>query len=203
METGSKKPIRIRLAEKLIQDQQELEHLAVQVSLGKVEMNEEFKKAKEDLKKNIQEIKVELKEELKETELLIRSNLEKFEEHLNEDIAYTEESFAVQKKNIVNAISDVKKSIKNSPQTKRTSQLFNATSQKAKLQLGLLEKNISGKKVELTEGYQKNMQTATEKFEAFTSKIKGEKEETSKKLDGFKKEVAHSYKHIKKAFKAL
>ena len=44
MEKKSQKPIRVRIAEKLIKDQQELDHLAVQVSLGKAEMNDEFKK---------------------------------------------------------------------------------------------------------------------------------------------------------------
>ena len=74
---------------------------------------------------------------------------------------------------------------------------------KSKLQLDLLEKNISGKKIELTEEYQKNMQTATEKFDTFASKINDEKIEVSEKLDDFKKEVVKSYKHLKKAFKTL
>ena len=74
-------------------------------------------------------------------------------------------------KNIVNAINDAKKSIKNSPQTKRTNQLFNAISQKSKLQLELLEKNISGKKVELTQEYKNSMEAATEKFKEFASKL--------------------------------
>ena len=77
MEKKSQKPIRVRIAEKLIKDQQELDHLAVQVSLDKAEMSDEFKKAKADLKKNIQELKVELTQELKETEVLIKNNLEK------------------------------------------------------------------------------------------------------------------------------
>ena len=47
------------------------------------------------------------------------------------------------------------------------------------------------------------MLAATEKFEEFTSKIKEEKEDASKKAANFKKEVAQSYKHIKKAFKSL
>tara|TARA_R110002111_G_C5887604_1_gene362933 strand:+ start:274 stop:885 length:612 start_codon:yes stop_codon:yes gene_type:complete len=203
MEAKSKKPIRIRLAEKLIKDQQELEHLAVQASLGKVEMEDEFKAAKAELKKSIHELKVELKHELKETEESVLKNLEKIDGQLDEDVAYTKESFLIQKKNIVNAINDAKKSIKNSPQTKRTTQLFNAISQKSKLQLELLEKNASDKKVELTEDYEKSMLAATEKFEEFTSKIKEEKEDASKKAANFKKEVAQSYKHIKKAFKSL
>ena len=74
---------------------------------------------------------------------------------------------------------------------------------KSKLQLDLLEKNILGKKIELTEEYQKNMQTATEKFDTFASKINDEKIEVSEKLDDFKKEVVKSYKHLKKAFKTL
>ena len=157
----SQKPIRVRIAEKLIKDQQELDHLAVQVSLGKAEMNDEFKKAKADLKKNIHEV------------------------------------------NIVNAINDAKKSIKNSPQTKRTNQLFNAISQKSKLQLELLEKNISGKKVELTQEYKNSMEAATEKFKEFASKLDEEKEQATEKLENFKKEVAQSYKHLKKAFKSI
>ena len=60
MEKKSQKPIRVRIAEKLIKDQQELDHLAVQVSLGKAEMNDEFKKAKADLKKNIHEVNASL-----------------------------------------------------------------------------------------------------------------------------------------------
>ena len=46
----SQKPIRVRIAEKLIKDQQELDHLAVQVSLGKAEMNDEFKRSKSRFK---------------------------------------------------------------------------------------------------------------------------------------------------------
>lgn len=199
----SQKPIRVRIAEKLIKDQQELDHLAVQVSLGKAEMNDEFKKAKADLKKNIHEVKIELAHELKETEVFIKNNLEKIEEHLDEDVTYSKEAFETQKKNIVNAINDAKKSIKNSPQTKRTNQLFNAISQKSKLQLELLEKNISGKKVELTQEYKNSMEAATEKFKEFASKLDEEKEQATEKLDNFKKEVSQSYKHLKKAFKSL
>ena len=112
METKNKKPIRIRLAEKLIKDQQELEHLAVQASLGKLEMEDAVKAAKADLKNSIHELKIEIKEELKEKEEAIIKDLEKIEGQLDEDVAYTKESFLVQKKNIVNAINDAKKSIK-------------------------------------------------------------------------------------------
>ena len=47
------------------------------------------------------------------------------------------------------------------------------------------------------------MEAATEKFKEFASKLDEEKEQATEKLENFKKEVAQSYKHLKKAFKSI
>ncbi|MCB0459842.1 MAG: hypothetical protein KDC74_07495, partial [Flavobacteriaceae bacterium] len=203
MKTINKKPFRVQLAERLIKDQQELDHLAVQVSLGKAELRDEFNKSKADLKKNIHEIKLELKKELTETESDLTKSFDKIEEQLNEDVAYTKKSFLKQKETIEYAIDETKEIIKNSPQAKRTNELFNAISQKSRLQLELLEKNFSDKKVELTEDYLKNMKAASEKLEKITSKFEEEKEEALEKWGDFKEEVSQSFEHLKKAFRSL
>ena len=74
MATTSKKstpkPLLSRIAEQLVKDQQELDHLAVQLSLGKVEIKDKFEALKQKLKASVHEFKVDLKDVYNDNKLI-------------------------------------------------------------------------------------------------------------------------------------
>ncbi len=57
-ETTNQKPILVKIADQLLKDQQELDSLAVQLSLGKAEAKDKFEEVKKQIRKSIQEFKI-------------------------------------------------------------------------------------------------------------------------------------------------
>lgn len=63
----NQKPILVKIADQLLRDQEELDLLAVQISLGKAEVKDKFEEAKKQLKKSVQEFKETLTSEYEQT----------------------------------------------------------------------------------------------------------------------------------------
>ncbi|MFN7013187.1 MAG: hypothetical protein ACK4ON_02840 [Bacteroidia bacterium] len=197
------KPILVKIADQLLKDQQELDYLVVQLSLGKVEVIEEFEKAKSRMKNSLHEFKVELNSKINQEYAFLDNSLTDLENELDEGEAKTKELFLKQKKNILKKLETVKIEIENNPNILKIADFFTSASIKIKLQLEILEKNFDKKKTELTVEYNQEMITAHEKINSIISKIKEKQEDASLKWENFKDEIHISYEHLKKAIQAL
>ncbi len=209
MATSSKKtvqkPLLARIAEQLLKDQQELDHLAVQLSLGKVEVKDRFEALKQKLKTSVHDFKVDLKEvynENKEWSIGFKEKLNHLDEQLSASKAETKEVFKAQKKNIVHAMDLVKEEIKKNPEVHKVSDFFTAASEKARLQIRLFEMKWGSKEKVLT-GFRTEMKKASEKVDEIIADAKVNKQKAEVKLKGFNTEIHEAYGHFKKAIKSL
>lgn len=200
-----KKPLLTRIAEQLVKDQQELDQLAVQLSLGKAEVKDKFEALKHKLKGSLHEFKVDLKEvynENKEWSKEFKEKLDHLEEQLSASKAETKEVLKAQKKNIVHAMDLVKEEIKKNPEVHKVSDFFTAASEKARLQIRLFEMKWGSKEKVLT-GFRNEMKKASEKVDEILAEAKVNKQKAEVKLKGFNSEIHEAYGHIKKAIKSL
>ena len=197
------KPILVKIADQLLKDQQELDHLAVQLSLGKAEVKEEFEKAKSRMKNSLHEFKVELNSEIDKEYAFLDCSLTDLENELDEGEAKTKELFLKQKKNILKKLDAVKIEIENNSNILKIANFFTSASIRTKLQLEILEKNFDKKKTELTEEYNQEMITAQEKTNDIIAKLKDKQEDVNLKWGNFKEEIHISYEHLRKAIHAL
>ncbi len=209
MATTSKKstpkPLLSRIAEQLVKDQQELDHLAVQLSLGKVEIKDKFEALKQKLKASVHEFKVDLKDvynDNKDWSVGFKEKLNHLEEQLSASKAETKEVFKAQKKNIVHAMDLVKEEIKKNPEVHKVSDFFTAASEKARLQIRLFEMKWGSKEKVLT-GFRSEMKKASEKVDEIIADAKVNKQKAEIKLKGFNTEIHEAYGHFKKAIKSL
>jgi len=200
-----KKPLLTRIAEQLVKDQQELDQLAVQLSLGKAEVKDKFEALKHKLKGSLHEFKVDLKEvynENKEWSKEFKEKLDHLEEQLSASKAETKEVLKAQKKNIVHAMDLVKEEIKMNPEVHKVSDFFTAASEKARLQIRLFEMKWGSKEKVLT-GFRSEMKKASEKVDEIIAEAKVNKQKAEVKLKGFNTEIHEAYGHFKKAIKSL
>jgi hypothetical protein len=199
----NQKPILIKIADQLLKDQQELDHLAVQLSLGGAEVKEEFEKTKTKMKNSLHEFKVELTSKIDLEYAFLDSSLTDLENELDEGEAKTKEMFLKQKKNILKKLEAVKIEIESNPSVLKVADFFTSASIITKLQLEILEKNFDKKKVELTAEYNEEMITAQEKINSIISKLKEKQEDANLKWENFKDEIHISYEHLRKAIQVL
>ncbi len=197
------KPILVKIADQLLKDQQELDYLVVQLSLGKVEVIEEFEKTKSKMKNVLHEFKVELNSEIDKEYAFLDCSLTDLENELDEGEAKTKELFLKQKKNILKKLDAVKIEIENNSNILKIANFFTSASIRTKLQLEILEKNFDKKKTELTEEYNQEMITAQEKTNDIIAKLKDKQEDVNLKWGNFKEEIHISYEHLRKAIHAL
>jgi len=205
-ENSNHKPILVKIADQLLKDQQELDLLAVQLALGKVEAKTEFEEAKLKLKKSTQNFKEKLSLEIEQSSdwaNSVKIKLDNLDEQLDKGMAETKEVFKEQKKNILKGIEDVIIEIEKNPEILKLADFFTPASEKIKLQLEIFEKKMEAKTMELTDEYKDEMKNAHDKIKSIISMIKEKQEDASLKWENFKDEIHISYEHLKKAIQAL
>lgn len=202
----TRKPILVKIADQLLKDQRELDLLATQISHGKAEVKEKFEEAKEQMKKSAEEFRKTLSLERQQTmewANSVRDKLNELEEQLTRGKAESKLIFEKQRKNIVEGIETIKNELKKNPEASGPANFFIAATEKIKLQMELFEKKIGAQKSELTKGFRDEMNNAKEKINSLVAGIKEKKDDVNAKLGHFNDEVQLSYKHLKKAIRAL
>jgi hypothetical protein len=204
--TTNQKSILVKIADQLLKDQQELDSLAVQFSLGKAEAKDKFEEAKMQMKKSVQEFKKFLSSEqkqIKDSANSVKVKLNDLEDYLAIGKAETKEMFKEQKKNIQKGVKDVMDEIKKTPELVKLANYFTAASEKINLQMELFEKKIEAEKKELTKEFKGEMTNARNKIDSIIAKTKEKKDDFDLKLVNFSNEIHLVYDHIKKAIQAL
>lgn len=201
-----KKPFLVRIADRLVKDQQELDELAVQLALGKAEVKDKFEEAKKKMNKRVQKLSTKLSSEAKQDKEWVNSlkvKLAKLAGHLGKGKVETHPMLQEQKKNIIQGIDDINEEIQKSRKASKLSRSFTPASEKIKLQMDLFEKKLGEEKKELTKEFHEEMGKAKEKFNSIATRIKEKKDDVDLKLDHFSDEIHESYEHLKKAIRSL
>ena len=205
-EEKSKKPFLVKLADRLVKDQQELDELAVQLALGKAEVNDKFEEAKKKMKKRVRKVTATVSSKFEQNKEWVQSLQEKLSNlagHLGKGKAETQATFNEQKTNILQGLNEVEHEIQKSPEVSKQSRSFAVASEKIKLQMDLFEKKLGAEKKELTKEFHEEMDKAKKKIHSIASRIKEKKDDVDLKLDHFSDELRESYDHLKKAIRSL
>ena len=201
-----KQPLLVRIADRLVRDQQELDELAVQISLGKAEVKDKFEESKKKMNKRVRKLTKAVSSEFEEGKEWVQSlqgKLSTLAGHLGKEKAETNEMFREQKQNILHGLDDVETEMQKIPEANKLSRRFTEASEKIKLQMDLFEKKIGAGKQELTREFHEEMGKAKEKIHSIAARIKEKKDDVDLKLDHFSDEMRESYEHLKKAIRSL
>ena len=204
-ENNTSDPLLVRMANKLLHDQQELDELALQFALGKAEAAERFEALKHNVHHAIRDFKHRLTIEGKhgrEVTQQMLDRLQDLETTLAGGLASTKEKFQEQKAIILKKMEAVTKAIREDGMHK-TADLYATVAEKARLKLDLFEKKFSEKKLEISDEFKEEMTHARAKIDQLIEKSKDVKEDVAERLDEFNDEVRIAYDHLKKVFKAL
>jgi hypothetical protein len=199
----NKKPILVRIAEQLVKDQEELDALAVQVSLGKLEAKDKIAEVKKELNSKVHELKLAFKKDAKVSEEKAKLILDKFDKLDQELASDAQDFFKTTKSAVLDVIADIDHDLKNNESAKETQLLFEAYINKAKTQFELLEKHVEGKAQELESVYTEEKEKAKAKANETLEKVKDQKDEAEVRFELFKEEMDLVYKHFKKAVDTL
>lgn len=205
MENSSKnqRPILVKIAEQLLKDQQELDLLAVQLSLGKAEAKDKVNEAKAELKRKIHDLKVWFATEYEENSEWAKTTNLILDDLDSKLIDSVEDHFETSKRDILSALEKLENQIKKNPAAQKISILLTVYSEKVRLQFEILEQNIEGKKLEVSENFKEKLDEVRKKIDSIIERFDEKKEEADLKLEVFKDEIAVVYDHLKKAFRAL
>ncbi|MCZ2131211.1 MAG: hypothetical protein LC109_13230 [Bacteroidia bacterium] len=202
-QTENQKPILVKIANQLLKDQQELDSLVVQLSLGKVEAKDKFEEIKSELKQKVQELKSTLSSEYQENKEWLKETISKLDELEERLTDKSKELFAENKSAILKAVETVQSELKKNPAATKLSLLFTSYSEKVKLQLEILDQNIQNKKSEISETYTEGINEARGKINTIIDRLNDKKEEADVKLEIFKEELDLVYEHLKRAVQAF
>ncbi len=200
-----KKPFLVRIANRLVKDQQELDELALQLALGKAEANDKFEEAKKKMKKRVRKVTASVSSKFEQNTEWVQSLKGKLSDlagHLGKGKAETPESFNEQKERILKGLNEVDHEIQQRPEASKLSRSFNVASEKIQLQMDLFEKKLGAEKKELTEEFHEEMDKAKKKIHSIASRIKEKKDDVDEKLDEFGDDIRDSYDQLKKAIKS-
>lgn len=199
-----KQPFLVRIADRLVKDQQELDEMAVQLALGKAEAKDKFEEVKKQMRKRIRKIsdKVEIEiEEGKDWAQSLQTKLSNLREKLKKDKAETPEALHQQKQEIVTGLNEVEKEMEKSGKS-RFSRSFALASEKIKLQMDLLDKKWDAGKKEISEEFKEEMGKAKQKLNTISAKLKDKADDVDDRFDDFKDDVRDAYENLKRAVKS-
>jgi len=193
-----------KIADKLMKAQQELDELAIQLALGKVEAKEKFEEVKKEFRAHVQEVKNKLTSKLlKEMVTATTQKLEELEVQLALGKADSAEIFEAQTKKILRAIQSLEKEIKDKFLQTDELNSFGYEMEKFKLKIEILRLKFILKRFEVKDEFKDRMQQAHKRIDQFKESAMLKLNEGKDKAEDFKDEVQVIYKHFRKALESL
>lgn len=193
-----------RVGEHLLQAQQEIDELALQLSLGRAEGKEKFEEVKKEFGRQVSELKSLLANQNDQSiNPQICSRIDDLELQLTLGKADTKERFDIQKDNIVRAITTVEVELKEQWHKIQSPHFFVHEIEKFRLKLEILRLRFGLKKFEIKEGYFTKMALARKEINDLTAGAKDHLTKGKEKYDDFRDEVSLAYRHLKKAVESL
>jgi hypothetical protein len=196
------KPILQLLAEGMLQVQQEIEELALQLSLGKAEAKEKFEEIKNEFTEKVNGLKQFLKSSPEKTiPAVLKLKLEALELQLKVGKAETKEAFDLQRTALIEATIALENEIQAALEKLEASSYFHHEAEKFMLKLEILRLKFGIKRFEIKDAFRTGMERAKKSIHQFVGKAK--KMGSRKPTIDFKEEIAEGYKHLKSAVKNL
>jgi hypothetical protein len=205
METETRekpKPLLQTVGECMLKAQQEIDDLAVQLSLGKAESKEKFEEVKKEFIEKVNELKKLVKSSFeKSMPVALKLKLEELELQLKVGKADTKEAFDLQRAELIEATIALENEIRKVLEKIEAPDYFHHEVEKFLLKLEILRLKFGIKKFEIKDTFRIRMARAKKSIHSFADKAT--KIGTRKNHTGFKDEITEAYKHLKSAVKNL
>jgi hypothetical protein len=198
----SSKPLLQKLGEAMLEAQQEIDELAVQLSLGKAEAKEKFEEVKSEFTERLNWLKQSIKDSFnKSVPMGVKLKLEELELQLKVGKVESMESFDLQRVALIEATIGLENEIRNFLEKVEVSGYFHHEVEKFLLKLEILRLKFGITRFEIKDTFRSRMDRAKKSIHHF---IDNAKKITSRKghID-LKEEIAETYKHLKSAVKNL
>ena len=194
----------IRIADKLVQAQQELDELVVQFSLGKVEAKDKFEEIKGDFRDRIHDIKNLIsRQRVDGVRNELTKRLDELEEMLKSGVALSAEAFEKQREKIDQAIGQLKQNIGRYRPTTPYLDSFSHDLEKFKLKLEILHLVFTLKRLEVKDSFKENMREIKKRIDHTVSSLKGRINTKKNTLSALRKEAREMYSDLKKAIESI
>lgn len=195
--------ILVKIADKLMEAQREIDELVLQLALGQAEARDKFEEAKKDFSTRVAEFKAtSLGAHAAYASKELKMLLEELEVQLALGKADSKEKFEEQKKKIEAVVAKVRAEFKRLKSEVLDKEQFEHEFEKFKLKLEVLRLRFELKKFEVRDAFKEGMQEAKKKIEQTASNLK-EALSTETKLKSFRKEVKDMYKHLRKVIQSI
>jgi hypothetical protein len=203
-ETKIKTPLLEKMAEGLLQAQQEIDELALQLSLGKSEAKEKLEEVKKEFIKGINTLKKSLQSALDQPiPLALKMKFEAVELQLQVGKVQSKESFDSQIKLLIVATIALEEEIRSLLHKMEVKGYFGHEIEKFLLKLEILRLKFGIKKFEIKEGFRSEMATVRKSIESFRENAKKLKALPAAAYDDIKTEISSNYKSLRNAIKKL
>lgn len=203
-ETKIKTPLLEKMAEGLLQAQQEIDELALQLSLGKSEAKEKLEEVKKEFIKGINTLKKSLQSALDQPiPLALKMKFEAVELQLQVGKVQSKESFDSQIKLLIVATIALEEEIRSLLHKMEVKGYFGHEIEKFLLKLEILRLKFGIKKFEIKEGFRSEMATVRKSIESFRKNAKKLKALPAEAYDDIKTEISSNYKSLKNAINKL
>lgn len=195
------KPFLQWLGQSLLNVQQEIDELALQLSLGKAEAKDKFEEVKMDFAKTIANLRESFKSLLKKSmPMAIKLKLEELELQLRLGPAENKESFDSQRTALISATIALENEIRKALENAEVSHNFKHEVEKFLLKLEILSLTFGIKRFELKDAFRSRMAHAKKAIHRFIDKTRGKKSTAQGQVID---EVSKAYKHLRSAIKNL
>jgi hypothetical protein len=195
-------PLLQELGEGMLKAQQELDELAVQLSLGKAEAKEKFEEIKKEFNERVNALTHYVKSHFNNSlPKSLEEKLAKLEVYLKVGKAETKESFDLQRAALIEATIALENELRKALEKLEASGYFHHEAENFLLKLEILRLKFGIKKFEIKDAYRTRMNRAKKSINRFVADVK--KVGTKKTHANFKEEMAEVYKHLKSAVKIL
>jgi hypothetical protein len=204
IETKIKTPLLEKMAEGLLLAQQEIDELALQLSLGKSEAIEKFEEVKKEFVRGISTLKKSVQSALDQPiPLALKMKFEAVELQLQVGKVQSKESFDSQIKTLIAATIALEEEIKSLLHKMEVKGYFGHEIEKFLLKLEILRLKFGIKKFEIKEGFRSEMATVRKSIESLRKNAKKLKALPAAAYDDIKTEISSNYKSLKNAINKL
>jgi hypothetical protein len=193
----------VRIADKLLEAQREIDELVLQFALGKAEAHDAFEETKKEFSSRVSEFKgTDLGVQVATASQKLKALLEELEVQLNLGKSDSKEAFEVQRKKIEGVFRKIRAEVKQLKNEVLDKEHLDHEIEKFKLKLEVLRLRFELKKLEVRDSFKDGMQTAKKKIERTASKLKGGFSPRTN-LSAIRKEARGIYKHLRKAIESI
>jgi len=192
-----------QVSEKLLLAQQEIDELTVQLALGEVEAKDKFEEIKHTFRMYVIELKNFLNASQKAITPEVKAKLEDLEMQLALGKADSKDLFEVQKKKIMQSISNLEEVIKKNWSNMLMPDFFGHEVEQFKLKMEILRLRFRVKGFGIRDEYRRRMQAVRREIKRMATHAQDKLYTRPDRYDDFRHEISLAYKHLKNAVESL